>query len=307
MSVQQARVVTTRGSARGASREIGGANSVTVRRGGRSCVRGTEPENGVNASYATENECGLPSGSAHCGVAGTCRRSARSREKNRTHADGNGQPLPKAKQTNAKRKRNRKPKRKILSVSRESHTLIKHTRTHAQHERHAPTHSILHRTCTRHHRSRISVGIHPTDMRHAMPAPHTSPSILIASRMHPIIVPSWLHGRLPRTPTDPCTHPAAPHTRDAHGHITVTHTRCSHSSPQSIRACSLAPSGPLTGPLASLASMQTTCGWQWPLALGRHARRTQRPNENERRTPTDFFESNESDRRIPLPLAFGGM
>ena len=33
---------------------------------------------------------------------------------------------------------------------------------------------------------------------------------------------------------------------------------------------------------------------------------TQRPNENERRTPPVFFESKESDRRIPLPaLTFG--
>ena len=58
---------------------------------------------------------------------------------------------------------------------------------------------------------------------------HPSRPAHIASRMHH----HSLHGRLPRTPTDPCTHPAAPHTRDAHGHITVIHT-LPHSSPKSI-------------------------------------------------------------------------
>ena len=58
---------------------------------------------------------------------------------------------------------------------------------------------------------------------------HPSRPAHIASRMHH----HSLHGRLPRTPTDPCTHPAAPHTRDAHGHITFIHT-LPHSSPKSI-------------------------------------------------------------------------
>ena len=116
---------------------------------------------------------------------------------------------------------------------------------------------------------------------------HPSRPAHIASRMHH----HSLHGRLPRTPTDPCTHPAAPHTRDAHGHITVIHTL----------------------PTPHRRAYQSFTCAEWPphgstCVAREHASniQTQRPNENERRTPPVFFESKESDRRIPLPaLTFG--